>query len=317
MTILEICGLFILCMNMHGQYRIDPAVQNGRCSLTSNLQYDLSTNINGDNGADSSEISHPVVSKRPYSPLKASLFSLVIPGAGQLYTKNYWQSATFFGAEVLTWVVYAALEKKADQQTDAFNNFADEHWSVIRYAYWIRDNYPAYYNKMIVPGQQAANIASPWLYVNWNQLNTAESEIAGDQNIQPTGFTHQLESYGDQQYYEMIGKYSQFGGGWDDAATFKQNGYTKADVLANKGIGNVSPRQLEYEKMRGQANSTYDIGTTVSCVIVANHIFSALEAAWNASKLNHRIKLEGHIESRQVYGNNIEFVPTLHLEYEL
>jgi hypothetical protein len=314
MMILEICGLFLLCMNMHGQYRFDPAGQNNGCSLTGNLQYDLSADINGDSSADSSVALSTVVYKRLYSPLRAGLFSAVIPGAGQFYTKSYWQSAAFFGAEVLMWVLYATYENKGNNQTDLFQKYADEHWSVIRYTYWIRDNYPAYYNNVIVPGQQAANIAKPWIYVNWNELNAAEDAIGG--NLTMTGFTHKLAPHGDQQYYEMIGKYSQFGGGWDDAATFQTGGFKKEDVIAN-GIGNVPPQFLAYSKMRGDANSFYNIATTVSYIIIANHVFSALEAAWNASKLNHRIKLQGHIESRQIYGNIIEFVPTLHLEYEL
>jgi hypothetical protein len=316
MMILEICGLSLLCMNMHGQYRIDPAVQNSGCSLTGKLQYELSTDINGDNSADSSDAARTVDYKRLYSPLRAGLFSAVIPGAGQLYTKNYWQSAAFFGAEVLMWVVYTAYENKGNNQTNLFQNYADAKtgWSAIRYAYWIRDNYPAYYNNAIVPGQQAADIANPWIYVNWNELNAAEDAIGG--NLTMTGFTHKLALHGDQQYYEMIGKYSQFGGGWDDAATFQTGGFKKEDVIAN-GIGNVSPHFLAYSKMRGDANSFYNIATTVSYVIIANHVLSALEAVWNASKLNHRIKLQGHIESRRIYGNIVEFVPTLHLEYEL
>jgi hypothetical protein len=301
-------------MNMHGQYKIDPAVQNNRCSLTGNLQYDLSTDINGDSSADSSDAARTVDSKRLYSPFRAGLFSAVIPGAGQFYTNNYWQSAAFFGAEVLMWVVYAAYENKANSQTDLFQKYADEHWSVVRYAYWIGDNYPTYYSNAIVPGQQAADIAHPWNYVDWSQLNSSEEQIGG---VEHSGFSHKLAPYSDQQYYEMIGKYSQFGGGWDDAATFQTGGFKKEDVIANNGIGNVSPRFLAYSKMRGDANSFYNIATTVSYIIVANHVLSALEAVWNASKLNHRIKLEGHIESRQIEGNIVEFVPTLHLEYEL
>ena len=115
----------------------------------------------------------------------------------------------------------------------------------------------------------------------------------------------------------MIGKYSQFGGGWEDAPYFKAGGYTKADVIANNGIGNVSTDFIRYSHMRGDANNFYNIATTVSYVIVANHVFSALEAAWNASKINHRIQFQGHIESRRIYGNLIEFEPTLQVKYEL
>jgi hypothetical protein len=69
--------------------------------------------------------------------------------------------------------------------------------------------------------------------------------------------------------------------------------------------------------MRGDANSLYTIATTMSYIIVANHVFGALEAAWNAARINNRIKLQGHIESRRVGGNMVEFVPTLHFECEL
>jgi hypothetical protein len=309
LMIVEICGLFLFCMNMHGQYRNDFTVQNNGCSLTGNFQYDFSMNINGVSSADSSVAARPVVYKRLYSPVRAGLFSAVIPGAGQLYTKNYWQSAAFFGAEVLMWVLYATNEKKGNDQTNLFQNYADQNWSVVRYASWINANFG-----QAIPVNTDPNPSlKPWNRVVWSDLNAAENAIG---NIGETGFSHQLAPHGDQQYYEMIGKYAQFGGGWDDAATFQAGGFTKADVIAN-GIGNVSPHFLHYSKMRGDANSFYNIATTVSYIIVANHLLSALEAVWNASKLNHRIKLQGHIESRQIYGNIVEFVPTLHIEYEL
>jgi hypothetical protein len=309
LMILEIYGLFLLCLNMHGQYRIDPTVQNNVCSLTGNLQYDLSTAINSDSSADSFAATRTVSYNRLYSPALAGLFSAILPGAGQFYTKSYWQSAAFFGAEVLMWVAYTAYENKGDQKTDEFQKFADEHWSVIRYAYWIRDNYPTYYNNTIVPGQQSTDIAQPWNYVDWPQLNSSEEQIGG---VQHSGFSHKLAPYRDQQYYEMIGKYAQFGGGWDDAA-----GFTKEDIVANEGLGDVTAQFHAYSKMRGETEDFYTVATDVSYLIVANHVLSALEAAWNASRLNHRIKLQGHIESRRIYGNFVEFVPTLHLEYEL
>jgi hypothetical protein len=240
------------------------------------------------------------VYKKKYSPLRAALYSAILPGAGQFYTKSYWQSAAFFGSEVLAWVLYASYENEGDQKTDEFKNYADEHWSVVQYASWINVNFSRSLN------------TNP---VDWSDLNKAEWEIGGgDPAItQPTGFTHQLAHYGEQQYYEMIGKYAQFGGGWDDAATFKPGGYTTGDVTS----GNVSPNFSKYSAMRGDANNFYNIATTVSYLIVVNHVLSAVEAAWNASKINHRIQLEGHIQSRRIYGNIVEFVPTLHVKYEL
>jgi hypothetical protein len=286
---------------MHGQYKIDPAVQKNICSWTGNLQYDLSMAINSDSTADSSAAAPKAVYKRLYSPLRAGLFSAVIPGAGQFYTKSYLKGSLHLGAEILLWVLYTTYENKGDSQTDLFQKNADENWSVVRYADWINTNF----GKAISINTDQS--LKSWERVHWDELNATEDAIGKDLNI-PTGFTHKLAPHGDQQYYEMIGKYAQFGSGWDDASAFTTN-----DVLTE----NVSNSFLKYRDMRGEANSFYNIATTVSYIIVANHVFSALEAAWNASKLNHKIKLQGHIESRRIYGNIVEFVPTLHLEYEL
>jgi hypothetical protein len=306
-VIFGICGLFILSIHAHGQYKYTPVQQQQGICLTGSLQCDLEMNIDRDLLSDSIRATNKTVMKKTrYSPLAAGLYSAVLPGAGQFYTKSYWQSAAFFGAEVLAWVVYATYEKKGDRQTNDFQQYADEHWSVAQYAAWINLNFGKTIN---INSDQSLK---SWEKVQWAELNTAEDQIASDQSIQPTGFTHKLAPHGDQQFYEMIGKYSQFGGGWDDATS-----YTRADVIANNGIGNVSPRFLAYSDMRGKANSYYNIGTTVSYVIVANHVFSALEAALNASKINHRIQLQGHIQSRRIYGNLVEFVPTLNVKYEL
>jgi hypothetical protein len=295
----------ILLTTLSPSQSIHSSIVNPRAAfLTGSLHNDLILPGDHVDGFDGPESNSKRALKNKYSPLAAGLFSAVVPGAGQFYTKSYWQSAAFFSVEVLTWVVYASYEKKGDQQTNTFQQFANDHWSVVRYTDWININY----GRAISEDPDLS--LTPWQRINWDELNAVEEQIA--QMYPPTGFTHKLAPYSDQQYFEMIGKYSQFGGGWDDATA-----YTKADVIANNGIGNVSPRFLEYRDMRDKANGFYNIATTVSYVIVANHIFSMLEAAFNASKINHRIQLQGHIESRRIYGNLVEFVPTLQVKYEL
>lgn len=309
MMIAPLCCLFLVLMNAHGQYKSMPKNQTDSPTLTGNLQYDLSMNTDQAGGLDTSDVTRPVTYKRKYSPMRAALFSAVIPGAGQLYTKSYLQSAAFFGAEVLMWVLYAVNEKKGDDKTDEYQKYADENWSTIRYASWMINWFNGVvFDTNIVQWQswQSSDLKRPWDYVNMQLLRSAEDSIRNWPF--ETGFSHNLESHGNQQYYEMIGKYPQFGGGWNDATGYKSN-----DVIT----GNVSPNFSRYSQMRGDANSAYNIATTVSFIIVANHIFSALEAAWNASRINHRIRLQGHIQSRTIYGNLVEFVPTLHVEYEL
>ena len=300
LMILETFGLILLFVHVQGQYKDTPIQQQNGITLTGCLQCDMSM------CADSVIVKQTIVKRRRYSPLVAGLYSAVLPGAGQFYTKKYWQSAEFFGAEVLAWVVYAVYYNKGNQQTNYFQNYADQHWSVVSYANWIQTYYPQNVegHSLFIPN--TSNLP-PWKQINWSQLNAVEVSMATG-----TGFSHMLAPYGNQQYYEMIGKYAQFGSGWDEAAS-----YTPADVLANNGIGNVPAQMIAYSHMRGDANSFYNIATTVSYVILANHIFSALEAALSASRINQKIQLEGHIESRTIYGNLIEFVPTFNVKYEL
>jgi hypothetical protein len=208
LIILQVCGLFFLCMNMHGQYRINPEVQNNQCLLTGNLHYDLSMNTDSVVINDSTKLGKKVVYKKLYSPFNVGLYSLIIPGAGQFYTKNYLKGSIFLGAEILLWTLYVTYENKGDNQTNYFQNYADENWSAARYAEWINVNF----SRTLTINNTDPNLRS-WERVNWNELNAVEEAIGSDLSIQPTGFTHKLAPHGAQQYYEMIGKYSQFGGG--------------------------------------------------------------------------------------------------------
>jgi hypothetical protein len=256
---LVIVNIFV--MDIEAQYKTTYGARTDMPSLTGNLNYDLKKDFQQISWLDSTDAGKTIMSENRYSPLRAGLYSALIPGAGQFYTESYWQSAAFFGAEVLTWIIYATYENKGDRQTDLFQKYADEHWSVIRYADWISNNYSSYYDVNIIPVRPADISVEPWKYVNWDKLNVVEEQIGSNGNT--TGFTHKLPPHGDQQYYELIGKYAQFGGGWDDAA-----GFSTGDVIAQ----NVSAKFLKYSGMRGDANNFYTIASTASFVIVANHV---------------------------------------------
>jgi hypothetical protein len=89
-----------------------------------------------------SPIFNPSSSKEK-SPIVAGLLSLVLPGAGEFYTGEYLKAAIFFALEaglVTTGLIY---DKKGDDKTVEYQNYADDyknpnhHWSVIKYAQWI------------------------------------------------------------------------------------------------------------------------------------------------------------------------------------
>ena len=76
------------------------------------------------------------------SPLVAGILSLVIPGAGEVYSKSYLKGALFFAAELTCWGVAYSYDKQAKRQTTDFQAFANSHWSAVRYANWTLKNLP-------------------------------------------------------------------------------------------------------------------------------------------------------------------------------
>lgn len=229
------------------------------------------------------------------SALTAAAYSILIPGAGQVYTENYIPSALFVVAEVALWVTYSRYEKKGDNQTSAFENYADGKWSVVRYVQWIGKYMHVDTSGIIVSANPSL---PPWQQVDWAKMNALEGELG---QMSDNGFTHELPTRPTESYYELIGKYPQYGGGWIDAGY-----YTPPDILSS----NVSPDFLFYSQMRGDANSFYNVATTAAYVIVANHILSALEAAWSAARFNSTLKAGARLDPVRRPDGLVEMVPT-------
>ncbi|HEX9829948.1 MAG TPA: hypothetical protein VGB10_07020 [Bacteroidota bacterium] len=236
------------------------------------------------------------------SGLQAAAMSLALPGAGEFYVGDYWKAASFLAAEVGLWIVYAAYESKGDDQTKLFESYADQHWSVVKYAQWVEQ-----YGQTLNPNADPAKLsglinpnnpnAPPWERVYWDRLNAAENEIGKGTR---TFFSHQLPMRPEQQYYELIGKYPQFNTGWEDAQNLNEINFHT----------DLTQRFLDYSKMRGEANDFYNIASTAGKLLVLNHVLSALDAAWSAASDNKRVTMEAHVLPVQRPFGIVEFVPT-------
>ena len=234
--------------------------------------------------SDSELAAVPMQEKK--SPLLAGALSLAVPGAGQYYAESTWEAVGFAAAEAVMWIAYAVKTKEADQKTDEFQRYADQHYSVVAYAKWIEQ-----YVSEINPGTNTAGMydetrsSLPWEQINWGRLNAVEEELGAAVG---KGFSHRLPARPEQQYFELIGKYPQYGGGWDDAA-----GFTPPNVVTDE----VSQRFLLYRSMRGDANALYNYATGVSFALLANHVFSALHAAWSTARWNRAVQVSVHTHS--------------------
>lgn len=213
------------------------------------------------------------------SPFLAGLLSLIVPGAGEIYSESYLKAGIFIIAEAAFWYFNITNNNKGDDQSVLFQNYADTHWSVVRYAEWLNK-----FRTVFKGGDQGVDISidpnsslPPWERVDWNSMNKTESVIPE--------FSHRLPQHGDQQYFELIGKYQQYNHGWDDSDPNTSVYYT-----------NITQNFHYYSSLRGKANNYYNTAETFAALIVVNHILSAIDAAWSASMYNSRYQFSSHIE---------------------
>ena len=277
--------VFVFAINIFPQNKIEKPVR-----FTGDLQTDTKIALN--KYEQEKLVAAKFQTENKKSAVKAGLFSLIIPGAGQAYNGDYWLTAAFVALET-TFITYAVIyNNKGNNQTDAFQNFADQHWSVKRYAHWTLDNLQHLNGSL---NKNDYNVFDNNGNVIWSELHRLETDIGG-------GYTHNLPDYGEQQYYELIGKYSQYSHGWDDS---NQND-TDYHIL--------SPRFLSYSGMRGEANDLYTISSRAIAGIYINHVLSALEAAWGASRFNDKLSVKMRV--RQINTTaRVELVPTMYLRY--
>ena len=242
------------------------------------------------------------------SPILAGALSVVIPGAGQFYNNDYWTAAIFLAVEAAAITVAVVNNNKGDQQTETFESYANQGWDPGKYARWTIDNLEEHLESVIGHGHIVSEYTDLFLdndrtLVNWETLNRMERDIGG-------WYSHQLERFGEQQYYEMIGKYPQFNPGWDD---FDQNSvYT----YTNERQDPVTPHFDDYSDQRGEANDYYNVASTAVTIVVINHIISAVEAAWSSSRYNKKLDINVSLEN-QMIGLQRVYYPQLNFQLNL
>lgn len=222
------------------------------------------------------------------SPYLGALFSGIIPGTGEIYSEHYLKAGIFLAIEAGLWIAYGSYESKGNEQTDQFQTYANQNWSINKYAQWIVDEQFTGYAAITNPQNP-----------DHNQLRR-EINIVEAQN-----FSHQLPPIGDQQYYELIGKYHNFVSGWADANTVTSQNY----------VDYTSPMFVDYSYQRQEANNYYDKASTMTSLVIVNHILSAADAAWSVTMFNKNLKVKSsvHLENKYSYYGEKKLIPVASL----
>jgi hypothetical protein len=238
------------------------------------------------------------------SPLLAGLMSVAIPGAGEVYAGQWWRGLVHLGIEITGWAFYFHYDGRGDSQTDLYKRYANQYWSVVDYAEWLNDywidtigdNRP---HRIYIDPDENKN---PWERVHWNEIHAVETRIAQ--------FSHRLEPYGTQQYYELIGKYPQYTRGWKDSIPLEDKETERVAYFHD-----ITEMFSYYSSKRGYANTLYGRAHNAVLVVFLNHFISAFHAAYLAHRFN-KTRFVVDIENRNdLYGHR--FVPAIRLNIGL
>ena len=258
--------------------------ENGKTQLTGNLSYDSKFILENYNYTEPAFQLVDESDKK--SPVLAGVMSALVPGSGEFYLGDYLKAGIFFAVDVALIATAISYNNQGNTKEDEFKAFADEHWSVVEYAKFLNSNGA---DISINPDESLP----PWERVNWTELNDAEfSNLAGVIS------SHHLVPHGEQQYYEVIGKYNQYIPGWPG------------------GVDQYNPPQimLDYAKMRGDANSAYNTASKIVIGVYINHLLSAIDAVWSAHRYNDNLAVNLRVKNIQL-ADRLELVPTVNFKY--
>jgi hypothetical protein len=236
------------------------------------------------------------------SPMLAALLSLVVPGAGEFYSESYLKAGIFLAVEAAVVTTAIIYNNKGNTQTADFENYADQNWSVVKYAKWVVDHKDQLglpdnitYGDIIVNENPDL---PPWQQVDFAKLNYYESQVGSN----GSGFTHQLPVHGEQQYFELIGKYHQYSPGWEQ--------FDPADNDPH----HIPDQMKSYSIMRGDANSFYNTAETAVIGIYINHFLSALDGVWSAIRFNKDLAFNARVQTLNLADRSL-LVPTINIKY--
>ncbi|NNE33748.1 MAG: hypothetical protein HKN13_00825, partial [Rhodothermales bacterium] len=213
-------------------------------------------------GATSATIGSDIASGGARSvPLAAGL-SAVLPGVGQAYNRQWIKAGIGLAIEAALIIGYIQWRNEGLDAERAFKRQAHRDWDPGQYASWIND-YTVFLEEVHGGSFSFAEIQVPasidftnpdaWtesdraaVFGLFRDIRSAELELFHPET--GASFSHRLPDFGDQQYYELIGKYFQFAPGWTDYPEWvSEDGYTDA----------IDPERTDPDGSKTSVSSTF------------------------------------------------------------
>ena len=215
-------------------------------------------------------------------PGKPLLMSLVVPGSGQYYTREpIWKPATFLGIELVSIFSWISFNQRSNDVKNKYKEYANDNWTLEA---WVvnKGNRPSSMNNDPWQNYEAlmslSGTHSLLLSLSGSLRNIYGDFVSSDSlEYYPEWATSpDVNVVKDRHFYENIGKYDQFLGGWSDAAT---DWYPEEkDVGDSTEIVIKTPKKQRYLLQRDDSNRLKRYANYSVSAILFNHVISGLEA---------------------------------------
>ena len=191
-------------------------VANDLYNLDSRFLPMLSTNffsLDQDSLPVAPEIVDPEDSLAVY-PARPMLYSLILPGIGQWYNKSpAWKIGLFAGIEAASIFSGLQWEKKAEDIRLQYELFADQNWDLETWVFNTLNTPIGNYADVHINGTHKLTLSLTGSLAEQYGNYVSSDSLENNAHWVYTGEVNVLR---DRDFYENVGKYDQFVGGWTD-----------------------------------------------------------------------------------------------------
>jgi hypothetical protein len=210
-------------------------------------------------------------------PAKGLLYSLVLPGAGQWYAGAKLKSLAFVGVEISSILLWSNLNQQGDDIKIDYEALADNHWILDQ---WLQNMYliDSEYGISAIGTHDLKILLADGTIIgsneDENENGTPDWDELGDEEV--------LDVIRDRDFYENIGKYNQFVGGWDDIGV--EWWPEEKSVGDSIEILIMTDNRYTYLDLRQDHNQYLQYAGYAVSAIMFNHVLSAIDAVWETSR---------------------------------